>query len=115
MNKPVKLSAFLVLMPWGTPPSEQRHMHWCPACKEMHPFAVEQPFSNGHRWSFDGNVDRPTFEPSMNISWGEARCHYFLRAGQIQYLGDCTHELRGQTVALPPIPDDWLKRWEEMG
>lgn len=28
-------------------------------------------------------------------------CHSFVRDGQIQYLGDCTHEYAGKTVDLP--------------
>ena len=31
-------------------------------------------------------------------------CHHFIRDGKIQFLGDCTHALRGQTVDLPDIP-----------
>jgi len=28
-------------------------------------------------------------------------CHSFVTDGNIQYLGDCTHELAGQTIELP--------------
>ena len=94
--------------------------HWCPGCNDTHEFAVERPFRNGARWSFDGNVDAPTFNPSMNIRIGpmptvpEGRpdagqmrvCHYFLHAGKIQYLGDCTHAMAGQTIDLPDLPDN---------
>lgn len=94
--------------------------HYCPGCKEMHRFAVDQPQRNGAKWSFDGNVEQPTFNPSMNIRIGPfpARehhseppeggylvCHYFLHAGILKYLNDCTHELKGQEVPLPDIPD----------
>lgn len=90
--------------------------HWCPGCKETHAIHIDKPNHCGARWSFDGNVDRPTFAPSINISSPEhtfaggvkieaQRCHYFLRAGQIEFLSDCTHPLRGQTVPLPPLPD----------
>lgn len=30
-------------------------------------------------------------------------CHTFVTDGRIQFLGDCTHELAGQTVDLPDI------------
>lgn len=100
------------------------YSHWCPACEEMHAFAVDEPFSNGARWTFDGNLDAPTFSPSMHIKTGRfadpnyrdpdgdlsSVCHYFLRAGQIQYLGDCTHALKGQTVALPELPEGYRDR-----
>lgn len=52
--------------------------HWCPACEEMHAFAVEEPFRNGAKWTFDGNLEKPTFSPSMNIAVGP-----FQRDGRI--------------------------------
>ncbi|BAS10570.1 hypothetical protein AHiyo4_39920 [Arthrobacter sp. Hiyo4] len=36
------------------------------------------------------------------------RCHSFVRNGHIEFLSDSTHELAGQTMALPPLPE-WLK------
>lgn len=92
------------------------YAHWCPGCLEPHAFAVDVPFSNGARWTFDSNLESPTFAPSMNIGWGRqadpawkddegGRCHYFLKAGQLQFLSDSTHALRGQTVPLPQLPD----------
>jgi hypothetical protein len=56
-------------------------------------------------------MDRPTFSPSILVTWewGERRgkkvCHSYVREGQIQFLGDCTHKLAGQTVPLPPVQD----------
>lgn len=38
--------------------------------------------------------------------WADNVCHSFVRAGKIEFLGDCTHALAGQTVALPDWPDD---------
>ena len=32
-------------------------------------------------------------------------CHSFVRDGRIQFLGDCTHALAGQTVDLPDYKD----------
>lgn len=62
-------------------------------------------------WEFDGNVERPTFAPSVLTTMpdgnGEYVCHSFVRDGKIQFLGDCTHELKGQTVDLPELPD-WI-------
>lgn len=80
----------------------------------MHGIAVGQPLRNGARWSFDGNADAPTFAPSINITIGPdpdtgetERCHYFIRAGQIEFCGDSTHALAGQTVPLPDLPEDY--------
>lgn len=91
------------------------HEHWCPGCGMMHQIAVETPFRNGARWTWDGNAAAPTFGPSINITLAYAvadrpakRCHYFIRSGRIEFCGDSTHSLAGQVVDLPDIPADEL-------
>lgn len=97
--------------------------HWCPACKTLHEFAVHSAFRNGARWTHTGGYDAPTFSPSMNIRTcqfpaaskraGQTLvCHYFVKAGRIEYLSDCTHELAGQTVDLPDLPPSVLEQIE---
>ncbi len=78
------------------------HMIFCPACKCGHLFYNGKQRGNDTAWSFDGNVENPTFSPSMLVyeSNCHPRCHSFVRNGQIQFLSDCTHELKGQTVPL---------------
>ena len=77
--------------------------HWCPGCESMHGFAVSEPFSNGARWSFDGNLDKPTFTPSMNI--GDNWCHYHLTKGMLIFTaGNKGHGLSGRTIPLPELP-----------
>lgn len=90
--------------------------HYCPACDELHHFACGEPFpQNLAKWTFDGNNDRPTFQPSMHIKVGPFPsgeievCHYFLHAGRIQYLTDCTHDKAGTTIELPDVPADKLQ------
>jgi uncharacterized C2H2 Zn-finger protein len=58
-----------------------------------------------NRWSFNGDFEKPTFSPSVLVTGGEheTRCHSFVRDGRIEYLGDCTHPLAGQTVDLPEM------------
>jgi hypothetical protein len=44
--------------------------HYCPGCKSLHCITVEGPGwrpDSGPRWTFDGNVDSPTFGPSMHV------------------------------------------------
>lgn len=92
------------------------YFHWCPGCKKHHTIAVDKPFSNGARWTFNGNLEAPSFQPSMHIKVGPYYhnnedtgptiidiCHYFLTDGQMHFLADCTHELKGQIVALTDI------------
>ena len=95
---------------------------FCPACKDWH--AIDRK-----RWTFNGDVDKPTFNPSVLHTSGHympghqgdcwcdynkkhpdnpsdftcGRCHSFVTDGKIQFLSDCTHELAGQIVELPDI------------
>jgi hypothetical protein len=90
----------------------------CPACKTEHLF--------NEAWTFNGNFNKPTFSPSMLYTTGHyipghqgrcwcdynkehpnqpapfgcVRCHSFVIDGKIQFLSDCTHEMKGQTVEL---------------
>jgi hypothetical protein len=99
-----------------------RLLFHCPGCRETH--HVTTP-----RWSWNGDLVRPTFEPSVLVRSGHHLsdyrpgvdtcwcdydrehpeepsgfscyvCHSFVRDGQIQFLSDCTHKLAGQTVPL---------------
>ncbi len=92
--------------------------YWCQGCESLHKVWVEggPPGSN---WGWNGNVDRPTFTPSVLVTYPanpdadeefkewrtERRCHTFITDGMVQFLGDCTHALAGQTLALPELPD----------
>lgn len=64
-------------------------------------FNLEKPNSNNAIWKWDGNRERPTFTPSMNIV---GRCHYHLTAGKLIFYADSIHSLAGQTVDLPDFP-----------
>ena len=82
---------------------------YCPGCEEAHQIRI-----SGERrpsWIFDGNDEAPTCSPSILVAttWKkeQRRCHSFLRAGKLEFLGDCTHALAGQTVELPELPE-WL-------
>jgi hypothetical protein len=60
------------------------------------------------RWTFNGDAERPTFSPSLLVTYGRGDlpplvCHSFITDGRIQFLSDCTHPLVGQTVDLPDI------------
>lgn len=100
--------------------AEGAYGHWCPACGEMH--------SIPDNWSFNGNLDKPTFSPSVKITgvktvkdalgewtgeWvrdeqGKAVpdcCHYILTDGILNFCGDCLHDLKGQAVPLPELPE----------
>lgn len=97
------------------------HAHWCPGCQQIH----RLPDS----WTFNGNVDRPTFSPSFRHSgklsvFEDGRwtgewvrdvegkpvpfvCHYILTNGVLNFCSDSTHALAGQNVPLPPLPSGY--------
>lgn len=85
--------------------SREGWLIWCPGCGWAHPLATKDPRL---AWDFNGSQERPTFSPSF-VFFGDMehggkmpRCHFFLRDGRLQFLGDSKHSLAGQTVALPP-------------
>jgi hypothetical protein len=81
---------------------------WCPGCKKPHMLRV-----GGERrpqWEWNGDVDRPTFNPSVLVTWDEGEppqrkvCHSFVREGRIEFLSDCTHVLAAVSMDLPDWP-----------
>lgn len=87
--------------PEGDPDFGRVLMHWCPGCERNHAINVTKPNPWGAQWSFDGNVESPTFAPSINLV---GLCHYHIRAGNIEYCADSKHALAGQVVPLPDFP-----------
>jgi len=90
------------------------YVHWCPGCEEVHSIRTvgDRPPA---RWDFDGNLDKPTFSPSVKITWGKMAdpsgdwpeggcCHYFIRSGVVEFCSDSTHSLAGKKVPLPEWP-----------
>jgi hypothetical protein len=93
-------------------------MFMCPGCEITH--HIRHGNGDGPRWQWNGNAEKPTFMPSILVRYShwvpkatpdnpdpgpqtkvDAVCHSFVTDGRIQFLGDCTHELAGQTVDLP--------------
>lgn len=98
---------------------------WCPGCKTAHAVTVGQG-----GWGWNGSGESPTFTPSVLVQSGHYiashtgacwctynaehpddpvsfrcyQCHTFVTDGRIQFLGDCSHDLAGQTVDLPMFP-----------
>lgn len=101
---------------------------WCQGCREAHVIWVGE--GPGPRWTWNGDVDKPVFGPSVLVTGvkrltdeqhaafmrGEplpeptpSRCHTFVgcngaRPGEIVFLSDCTHELAGKTMPLAEMP-----------
>ena len=91
----------------------------CPACGFEHSFAVDL-VGHGHHtndvWSFNGDYDKPTFNPSMGANLYKQQehhpvCHSWLHDGVWQFLEDCTHAMAGQHVPMiPPEPGATFQR-----
>ena len=87
---------------------ETSYWLWCPACEEAHRLT--------NAWQFDGNLELPTFSPSIMVVKPEGlavsprvieRCHSFVRWGRWEYLADCDHALAGKTIPVVDLPS-WL-------
>jgi hypothetical protein len=91
--------------------TQRGYMFWCPGCESAHLVTTD----GTPAWSFNGDLEAPTFSPSVLVKCGRAVdpafvpepgdppgiCHSFVTNGRIQFLEDCTHALAGQTVDLP--------------
>lgn len=102
----------------------------CPGCGDTHLVTIKQSDNPEHRhpvWGWNGSYDAPTFSPSLLVRTGHFVsgepvstcwncqnpehdhahkcyvCHSFVNDGRIQFLGDCTHPLAGQTVEIPEL------------
>jgi hypothetical protein len=79
--------------------TDDAFVFYCPGCKGGHMY--------DSRWTFNGDMDKPTFTPSLLYRGGEnnTRCHMYLTQGMILFLSDCSHELAGKTVELTEWPN----------
>lgn len=94
----------------------------CPGCGFLH--QVHVAGTGVPVWGWNGSMESPTLTPSILVTGVKQltdeqhetyvktgvlpeaeplRCHSFVTEGRIQFLGDCTHALAGQTVELPDI------------
>ena len=102
---------------------------YCPGCQELHQYDKRWTFNGdeaaptfepslkyGPSWRTPPHWDPDkaprneggslkTREDGRVIDAIEWTCHLFLRAGKLQFLDDCSHGLRGQTVELPELPE----------
>jgi hypothetical protein len=105
---------------------------WCPGCAMYHSVTTVK-MQNKPCWGFDGNLEKPTFSPSILVRGVKSMtkeqyreymttgklpeqvpyiCHSFIRNGEWQFLDDCTHELKGKTVPMVDL-DELERQWDE--
>ncbi len=92
------------------------YMFKCPA-GHWHYINTKVPNHLNAQWGFNGDVNNPTFTPSVNERTGyyvnpemyadskehSYQCHFIITDGKIHFCSDCSHGLAGQTVSLPEI------------
>lgn len=85
-------------------------VYWffCPGCNGGHSFRTKLHKGQDPKtplWTFNGDVNNPTFDPSLLINKNDPkiRCHLFLRNGILQFCTDSFHALKGQHVPLQRI------------
>lgn len=95
---------------------------FCPGCGYLHVYYTQKSHPDSPVWEFNGDMDNPTFTPSLLNRWGKeadpnwqepeepgpnngwsGRCHLFVRDGKIEYCGDCSHHLSGKVVEMKEI------------
>lgn len=82
-----------------------RRSFMCPGCNDTHEV--------DGKWTFNGDYEKPTLRASIKVRGvvdpacdpTPTICHSYVTDGKIEFLGDCTHELVGQTVELPKLSD----------
>lgn len=89
---------------------------YCFGCRHEHLFYVNA--ANKPTWNFNGDINNPTFTPSLLNRWGKyvadwkppadeawteeqinehsGQCHLNITNGLIDYYEDCTHDFRGR-------------------
>lgn len=78
----------------------ETYVFHCPGCKYDHWVRVR---GSEPVWQWNGNVEKPTVSPSILVNGHDSasRCHSFIKEGKIQFLDDCFHSLKSQTVEIP--------------
>lgn len=71
----------------------------CKPCNSEHVFYTKTG-NPQTEWEFNGNMDVPTFTPSLKNSRPGYCCHLNLTDGILMYHSDCTHAAVGVSTLL---------------
>lgn len=100
---------------------------WCPGCDSLHPFTIEAPpgkdgeqLNGGTTWEWDGNLERPTFSPSLLCHSSVHLCDHDYWVCPAEVGGECDdtshrvgYRLLDGTAIAPkvhhPVPDGAVK------
>ena len=104
--------------------NDPEFLFWCPGCGCCHWFKTT---GKGPCWTWNGDLARPTVDPSIRVQHGRyiteavqaaglypekeigeyvpILCHLYVCDGKIQFLSDCTHAFRSRTVDMIPLAE----------
>lgn len=70
------------------------YTHWCPGCGEPHAIYTASPNAYGGLvWSFNGDVDRPVFNPSVKITGKQT-----VKDAQGNWTGEWVRDANGKPI-----------------
>lgn len=82
----------------------EEYVFFCPGCKGIHMIRTK---GDRPKWTWNESLDEPSCQPSLLVGPGTSyQCHSFIKAGRIEFLNDCWHGLKGQTVEIPEWNDE---------
>lgn len=102
------------------PAGENTWKFWCPGCDSAHVVSDSWRVStetatispsvlvHSSKHLINPDLDGAALTAPENIT-DTPQCHSFVTDGRIQFLGDSTHVLAGQTVELP----EWIDELDE--
>jgi hypothetical protein len=97
---------------------------YCPGCECHHQIWTSEAKGKSFCWTWNGSIESPTFRASLLVQyhkwtppvtsenheewkknpWEQKQvehiCHSYITEGKIEYLSDCTHDLKGQTIEM---------------
>jgi hypothetical protein len=85
--------------------TESSYEVYCPGCAIKHKIFTKLSSSCTQVHKFDGNLDTPTFSPSVSIDYGldtvnnRRVCHFFVSEGFLNYQ-NCFHGFKNRSVPL---------------
>jgi hypothetical protein len=85
---------------FGSPENHPDYIFFCPGCRFGHAVFTTKRNCRGAQWTFNGNMERPTFSPSILHDLSKPRCHLFITDGMVHFCGDCEHALAGKVVPM---------------
>jgi hypothetical protein len=86
-------------------PGSPDYLFFCPGCQCAHGvWTTNRNTHTGATWSFNNDMAKPTFTPSLKIQSANERgptcCHVIITNGILNFCGDSTHLLTGKAIPM---------------